>query len=101
MRPLPLLRGGYCPLHLRDGSGSRRRRGATKLDRQIPPRSEEQTSELQSLMRISYAVFCLKKKNDQHDHQLFTPKTISRSTTCTQLHTAHTISHHIHKKKTY
>src|SRR3546814_8088056 len=29
----------------------------------IPPRSEEHTSELQSLMRISYAVFCLKKKN--------------------------------------
>src|SRR3546814_21174520 len=28
------------------------------------PRSEEHTSELQSLMRISYAVFCLKKKND-------------------------------------
>src|SRR3546814_3341547 len=28
------------------------------------PRSEEQTSELQSLMRISYAVFCLKKKKD-------------------------------------
>src|SRR3546814_6415846 len=31
-------------------------------------RSEEHTSELQSLMRISYAVFCLKKKNDKiHD----------------------------------
>src|SRR3546814_4106111 len=29
----------------------------------IPSRSEEHTSELQSLMRISYAVFCLKKKN--------------------------------------
>src|SRR3546814_1054365 len=28
------------------------------------PRSEEHTSELQSLMRISYAVFCLKKKTD-------------------------------------
>src|SRR3546814_12701346 len=28
-----------------------------------PCRSEEHTSELQSLMRISYAVFCLKKKN--------------------------------------
>src|SRR3546814_9054406 len=28
-----------------------------------PERSEEHTSELQSLMRISYAVFCLKKKN--------------------------------------
>src|SRR3546814_10305059 len=29
-------------------------------------RSEEHTSELQSLMRISYAVFCLKKKNTIH-----------------------------------
>src|SRR3546814_2305913 len=29
-------------------------------------RSEEHTSELQSLMRISYAVFCLKKKTKQH-----------------------------------
>src|SRR3546814_4092713 len=38
------------------------------LNRAVPeqraaPRSEEHTSELQSLMRISYAVFCLKKKN--------------------------------------
>src|SRR3546814_10800129 len=32
-------------------------------------RSEEHTSELQSLMRISYAVFCLKKKNTQHEKQ--------------------------------
>src|SRR3546814_6652057 len=32
-----------------------------------PARSEEHTSELQSLMRISYAVFCLKKKNT-HKH---------------------------------
>src|SRR3546814_8119651 len=30
------------------------------------PRSEEHTSELQSLMRISYAVFCLKKKTQSH-----------------------------------
>src|SRR3546814_7027822 len=29
-------------------------------------RSEEHTSELQSLMRISYAVFCLKKKKQKH-----------------------------------
>src|SRR3546814_9836829 len=38
-----------------------------------PPRSEEHTSELQSLMRISYAVFCLKKKtaatNNKHEKQ--------------------------------
>src|SRR3546814_4636671 len=35
-----------------------------------PVRSEEHTSELQSLMRISYAVFCLKKKNTQHHTSL-------------------------------
>src|SRR3546814_3372380 len=32
----------------------------------VPDRSEEHTSELQSLMRISYAVFCLKKKKQNH-----------------------------------
>src|SRR3546814_2038685 len=36
------------------------------------PRSEEHTSELQSLMRISYAVFCLKKKNKKHKKQKIT-----------------------------
>src|SRR3546814_8945688 len=35
----------------------------------IPLRSEEHTSELQSLMRISYAVFCLKKKKTKHQSQ--------------------------------
>src|SRR3546814_3259594 len=34
-----------------------------------PPRSEEHTSELQSLMRHSYAVFCLKKKKTTPKHQ--------------------------------
>src|SRR3546814_4087941 len=33
----------------------------------IRSRSEEHTSELQSLMRISYAVFCLKKKKQRHN----------------------------------
>src|SRR3546814_3799305 len=39
--------------------------GESLRQRILPPviRSEEHTSELQSLMRISYAVFCLKKKN--------------------------------------
>src|SRR3546814_10189727 len=32
----------------------------------LSPRSEEHTSELQSLMRISYAVFCLKQKKNDH-----------------------------------
>src|SRR3546814_1568172 len=35
---------------------------AIRAFRDLPRRSEEHTSELQSLMRISYAVFCLKKK---------------------------------------
>src|SRR3546814_2923796 len=43
------------------------RRGTGAGDPRVacgPHRSEEHTSELQSLMRISYAVFCLKKKNN-------------------------------------
>src|SRR3546814_5987970 len=35
-----------------------------ELGMDVDARSEEHTSELQSLMRISYAVFCLKKKNE-------------------------------------
>src|SRR3546814_7882733 len=35
----------------------------------LPQRSEEHTSELQSLMRISYAVFCLKKKKSTNNHE--------------------------------
>src|SRR3546814_10043385 len=37
--------------------------GRAGHEQEQPDRSEEHTSELQSLMRISYAVFCLKKKN--------------------------------------
>src|SRR3546814_7229620 len=50
--------------------GGSRRHGAKALDldqavagREKSKRSEEHTSELQSLMRISYAVFCLNNKN--------------------------------------
>src|SRR3546814_7635486 len=39
------------------------------LFRQV--RSEEHTSELQSLMRLSYAVFCLKKKKQKQQHQYY------------------------------
>src|SRR3546814_5778216 len=63
---------GCCPGGARAGSSrrvlQRRRRGGRPGDARRPrggpdvaPRSEEHTSELQSLMRISYAVFCLKK----------------------------------------
>src|SRR3546814_4132678 len=48
----------------------------------IRPRSEEHTSELQSLMRISYAVFCLKKKTIPHT---------TTSLTCTIVNTSSTL----------
>src|SRR3546814_1076148 len=51
------LRKQGMALHLGSGIASKQRHaGGWKI------RSEEHTSELQSLMRISYAVFCLKKK---------------------------------------
>src|SRR3546814_2126744 len=51
--------------------GHRRfRTSAPKIARPAFMRSEEHTSELQSLMRISYAVFCLKKKNRKQTHRL-------------------------------
>src|SRR3546814_10683153 len=93
LRPAPRSLGwrGLSVLHprrIRRGDRGRRRRGdgsagprpaltrplhgpvALLRRRRIrtgraPARSEEHTSELQSLMRISYAVFCLKKKNNK------------------------------------
>src|SRR3546814_2827903 len=49
----------------RDRQG--RERGAEGLERNYRQRSEEHTAELQSLMRISYAVFCLKKKKKYYN----------------------------------
>src|SRR3546814_10254774 len=54
-RPRPAL-----PRRPRVAGGDRANRAGAGL------RSEEHTSELQSLMRISYAVFCLKKKKQTH-----------------------------------
>src|SRR3546814_10519044 len=67
--PIFLARGQYGDLCVRVlceqpqefGAGITRAADNTDLDHG-EPRSEEHTSELQSLMRISYAVFCLKKK---------------------------------------
>src|SRR3546814_15237770 len=55
---------GSCQFHAHRSNNLRRRRPnrRTHATRDNRPRSEEHTSELQSLMRISYAVFCLKKK---------------------------------------
>src|SRR3546814_7440345 len=46
----------------------RQLRKAEEQHQALNDRSEEHTSELQSLMRISYAVFCLKKKNTKQIH---------------------------------
>src|SRR3546814_5885456 len=47
------------------------RRTALTVPLLPPPRSEEHTSELQSLMRISYAVFCLKKKKTKSEQKSY------------------------------
>src|SRR3546814_18502544 len=68
-RSEPARRKGYpaarCPAHRQHGGGHPQRHS----DRRRGERSEEHTSELQSLMRISYAVFCLKKKKNKIKHQ--------------------------------
>src|SRR3546814_3778333 len=57
---------------------------------QAAGRSEEHTSELQSLMRISYAVFCLQKKNIKHKRIIID----------TQKLTVYCI-HHVQRNNTY
>src|SRR3546814_10832011 len=56
-------------------------------------RSEEHTSELQSLMRISYAVFCLKKK---HSTQTRSSNESTHATTDTTTKHLHTTPHNMH-----
>src|SRR3546814_4828725 len=60
----------YCPAALSAGCLLQR------------TRSEEHTSELQSLMRISYAVFCLKKKTTIHHSIYSTYKHLQRTIIC-------------------
>src|SRR3546814_2876418 len=73
-------RGAQEPRHRPGSRGPAGRNAARRIQGpepvvQPPPdprRSEEHTSELQSLMRISYAVFCLKKKKQTHKKQQLT-----------------------------
>src|SRR3546814_2551248 len=71
---LSLIRTISYPRPLSAPAGQIRISGETldRAARAILARSEEHTSELQSLMRISYAVFCLKKKkhtNTNHNYK--------------------------------
>src|SRR3546814_9687280 len=54
---------GICPARYRRIRGNYARAGELCIRRGRDRRSEEHTSELQSLMRLSYAVFCLTQKN--------------------------------------
>src|SRR3546814_4379677 len=82
VRPAP-LREATQRTDMRARLPSARRCGAPRATRQsfLPPgRSEEHTSELDSLMRNSYAVFCLKKKNTTQTHTCNTHE--SKKKTC-------------------
>src|SRR3546814_6723684 len=59
---------GFPALHPPERGGQRRRGGQRWRRAGRGARSEEHTSELQSLMRISYAVFCLNKKTPPACH---------------------------------
>src|SRR3546814_5453744 len=64
--PVLLVRRDRREIHVIADRGRRRRRGGGgRRGGRQRDRSEEHTSELQSLMRISYAVFCLKKKKSK------------------------------------
>src|SRR3546814_2539293 len=64
-----------CAERRRHLSGVRARTGTLIDSAAVPPRSEEHPSELQSLMRISYAVFCLTKTKTTT--RILTPTTTS------------------------
>src|SRR3546814_3673440 len=69
---------------LRNGCGRRSTaypRWCRTIGPSMNPRSEEHTSELQSLMRIAYAVFCLQKKTETHERNVDSHSHTVRTTT--------------------
>src|SRR3546814_3659874 len=79
-RPRPCVAGGDAPPGRRAAHGDTGRLRERGLP-QPSPRSEEHTSELQSLMRISYAVFCLKKKNNNTEYTCMNTKQYNHNMT--------------------
>src|SRR3546814_9966969 len=73
--PKAIVENPKPPERYIDRSQKRLYRATYRRDLNSNDRSEEHTSELQSLMRISYAVFCLKKKKTQTKHKTTTKHT--------------------------
>src|SRR3546814_6548979 len=71
---------GCCPGAIADCAFAARARASARSVSAVFTRSEEHTSELQSLMRISYAVFCLKKKKKQHHDTITRTATNAQAT---------------------
>src|SRR3546814_4567285 len=69
-RGLAQLSHPFAPPQPAHGERLSRLRRAVPEGTHVFERSEEHTSELQSLMRISYAVFCLKKKKKKYNQQV-------------------------------
>src|SRR3546814_6524118 len=65
-----LIHPALTVLNFRLHDGGRATRVIAGGEAEAEQRSEEHTSELQSLMRISYAVFCLKKKTTKYCNQI-------------------------------
>src|SRR3546814_10632807 len=72
--------------------------GQARNNRQIV-RSEEHTSELQSLMRISYAVFCLKKKTTTSKHETQDRHKSKDNIRTTKTHNIQSTAHRTLKKR--
>src|SRR3546814_1474399 len=70
--PAALLSCRHVPAPSPQKGHSKKARPTIEPFRRITSRSEEHTSELQSLMRISYAVFCLKKKKNINSQKTIT-----------------------------
>src|SRR3546814_2784766 len=91
----PASRSATCStLSCKPTVASRKRRNCNACARKTSAssRSEEHTSELQSLMRISYAVFCLKKKKKQRAmiHNYITSNTLHEHDHNTKIKKKHT-----------
>src|SRR3546814_2160473 len=88
-----LFRSGQPPEQERPHDSGHEHREGNRAGKRRARRSDEHTSELQSLMRISYAVFCLKKKKPEPNNP---SPTTSRHHTTYNSRTSNNNTSHLH-----